>query len=239
MEPAEEAPQDEEKRKRRPPLLAITLVRKVMDVSSISVEELSRRIHAGVLMNDNKLKFCVDPDCGKNCFLLLAKSIHGINENGGNWTWIDEKEKCYEGEVSVQVAEMASVDSAELSATFKTIMLSPKTTYYVEFVVKLKDGWQSHGRLDLSLTLPDGTRRERTDGLPRTPAGIWKHVPVGTFVTTPKNVGEITTNCTFSNGWTNELIVKGIVLRPQSFLDRLYDEYPDVSCLEWFGNHDF
>ncbi|KAL3726197.1 hypothetical protein ACJRO7_031140 [Eucalyptus globulus] len=206
----------------RPPLLAMTLVRKVMDVSSISVEELCRRIYAGVLLND-KLMFWVDPDCGQNCFLLLAKSIHGIDENGGNWTWIDEKENCYDGEVSVQVAETASVRWPELSATFKTIMLSPKTEYKVEFVMKLRiDSGRSHGRLNLSLSLPDGTRLERTQGLQDWQKGIWIYVLVGTFVTTPKNVGEITTNCTLSDGRTNELLVKGIVLQPPIGLPTYY-----------------
>lgn len=56
LRPDEEATQQEKRRERRPPLLALTFVRKATGAdSSIGVEELCNRIYGGVLMNDNKL----------------------------------------------------------------------------------------------------------------------------------------------------------------------------------------
>ncbi|XP_030517467.2 uncharacterized protein PHLOEM PROTEIN 2-LIKE A4-like [Rhodamnia argentea] len=219
MRPDDEAPQEEKRRERRPPLLAVSLVRKATNVdSSISVEEMCNRIYRGVLMNDNKLKFWVDEDLEKNCFLLLAEGlfIAGGDETE-HWGWTNEKEQCFSSEVEIPVAELLDICWLEFSGKFKTIKLSPKTTYEVAFVVKMRDdGSGLHGPVNLTLTLPDGTTQGRIENMEETPKGEWRDIPVGTFMTTPQNVGEISFSyCQVSGHWKSGLIVKGAVLRPK------------------------
>ncbi|XP_039155753.1 lectin-like [Eucalyptus grandis] len=147
MRPDAEATKEERRRERRPPLLAVTFVRKAANSDSpIGIEELCNRIYGGVFMNPNKLKFWVDQDLEKHCFLLLAQelSITGIN-NERYWGWIDQKEKCR--------------------------------------------GW--HAPVNLNLALLDGTTQGRIENLEEKRKGEWINILVGTFMTNPKNVGEI------------------------------------------------
>ncbi|XP_030474068.1 uncharacterized protein PHLOEM PROTEIN 2-LIKE A4-like [Syzygium oleosum] len=219
LRPDEEATQQEKRRERRPPLLALTFVRKATGAdSSISVEELCNRIYGGVLMNDNKLKFWVDQDLDKNCFLLLAKELSIIwIDSPQYWVWIDQKEKCFSGEVGIPAAKLLEVCWLKISGKFKTIMLSPKTTYEVSFVVKISEnssGW--HAPVNLNLTLPDGTPLGRIENLEEKEKGKWIDIPVGTFMTNSKNVGEISFSFSETGGhWKSGLLVKGVVLRPK------------------------
>ncbi|XP_030538922.1 uncharacterized protein PHLOEM PROTEIN 2-LIKE A4-like isoform X1 [Rhodamnia argentea] len=220
MEPDEENTQVEKTRERRPPLLALTFVRKATNAdSSTSVKKLCDRIYGGVLMNDNKLKFWVDEVHDKNCFLLLAKELSIIwIDTAKYWGWKnDEKEKCYGGEVVVPMAELREVSWLQISGKFKTIQLSPKTTYEVAFVVKRianSRGW--YLPVNLNLTLPDKTTQGRMENLEKTPEGEWKHILVGTFVTTPENVGEISFSFSETGGhWKSGLLIKGVALRPK------------------------
>lgn len=219
VRPDEEAIQQERRRERMPPLLALTIVRKATKAdSSISVEELCNRIYGGVLMNDNKLKFWVDEVLEKNCFLLPAKelSITWI-EDARYWGWIDQKEKCYCGEVDVPVAKLLRVCWLKISGTFKTIALSPKTTYEVAFVVKMSEnssGW--YLPVNLNLTLPDKTMQGRIESMNQKSKGKWIDILVGTFMTTPENIGQISFSFSETgDDWKSGLLVKGVVLRPK------------------------
>ncbi|XP_039155745.1 uncharacterized protein PHLOEM PROTEIN 2-LIKE A4-like [Eucalyptus grandis] len=208
---------------RRPPLLAVTLVRRVTNAdSSIGVEELCNRVYGGVIIKDKKQdykqKFWVDEDLQKNCFLLLAKklSICWI-ENKQYWGWINEAEECYNGEEDIPVAKLLSVCWLQISGTFRTVKLSPKTTYEVAFVVKRSvdsSGWNVP--VNLNLTLPDKTTQGRIENLLVKPKGEWIDIPVGTFMTSPENVGEIRFSFSETDDhWKSGLLVKGVVLRPQ------------------------
>lgn len=167
---------------------------------------------------DYKQKFWVDEDLEKNCFLLLAKKLSIIwIENEQYWGWINEAEECYSGKVDVPVAKLLEVCWLKLSGTFNTIVLSPKTTYEVAFVVKMsKDSRGWHAPVNLNLTLPDGTSLGRIENLEGKQKGEWIDIPIGTFVTTPKNVGEISFSFSETGGhWKSGLLVKGVVLRPK------------------------
>ncbi|XP_056164739.1 uncharacterized protein PHLOEM PROTEIN 2-LIKE A4-like [Syzygium oleosum] len=219
VRPDGEATQEEKRRERRPPLLALTFVRKATNVdSSTSIEELCNRIYGGVFMNSNKLKFRVNQDLEKNCFLLLAKdlSITWIDDRQ-YWDWIDQKEKCFSGEVDIPAAKLLKVCWLNIWGKFKTIMLSPKTTYEVSFKVKISGnsgGW--HAPVNLNLTLPDGTTQGRIENLEEKQKGEWIDILVGTFMTNPKNVGEISFSFSETGGhWKSGLLVKGVVLRPK------------------------
>ncbi|KAL3726178.1 hypothetical protein ACJRO7_031122 [Eucalyptus globulus] len=223
VRPDQEAKQEEKRRERRPPLLAATLARRATNAdSSIGVEELCNRIYGGVLMKDNeqdyKQKFWVDEDLEKNCFLLLAKRLSIIwIEDKKYWDWINEAEKCYSGEVDIPVAKLLNVCWLKISGTFKTITLSPKTTYEVAFVVKRSvnsSGWNAP--VNLNLTLPDKSTQGRIENLSVKPKGEWMDIPVGTFMTTPENVGEISFSFSETGDhWKSGLLIKGVVLRPK------------------------
>ncbi|XP_048129209.1 uncharacterized protein PHLOEM PROTEIN 2-LIKE A4-like isoform X3 [Rhodamnia argentea] len=123
----------------------------------------------------------------------------------------------YGGEVVVPMAELREVSWLQISGKFKTIQLSPKTTYEVAFVVKRianSRGW--YLPVNLNLTLPDKTTQGRMENLEKTPEGEWKHILVGTFVTTPENVGEISFSFSETGGhWKSGLLIKGVALRPK------------------------
>ncbi|XP_039155755.1 uncharacterized protein PHLOEM PROTEIN 2-LIKE A4-like [Eucalyptus grandis] len=219
MRPDAEATQEERRRERRPPLLAVTFVRKVASLDyTIGIEELCNRIYGGVFMNPNKLKFWVDQDLEKHCFLLLAQelSLTWI-DNEQYWGWIDQKEKCFSGEVDIPAAELLEVCWLSIWGKFKTIMLSPKTPYEVAFVVKMNEnsrGW--HAPVNLSLTLPDGTTQGRIENLEEKQKGGWIDILAGTFMTNPKNVGEISFSFSETGGhWKSGILIKGVVLRPK------------------------
>lgn len=123
----------------------------------------------------------------------------------------------YGGEVDVPVAVLKSVCWLHISGTFKTILLSPKTTYEVAFVVKRVDnssGW--YLPVNLNLTLPDKTTQGRIENLEQEQEGEWRDILVGTFVTTAENVGEISFSFRETGGhWKSGLHVKGVALRPK------------------------
>ncbi|KAF8017328.1 hypothetical protein BT93_H2498 [Corymbia citriodora subsp. variegata] len=207
---------------RRPPFLAVTLVRSATNAdSSIGVEELCNRIYKGVLLKDKKQKykqkFWVDDRFEKNCFLLLARklSITWIDDKQ-YWKWINEAEECFNGKEDLLAAKLKEVCWLKISGTFRTIKLSPKTTYEVAFMVKMSEnssGW--HAPVNLNLSLPDGTVLGRIENLDEKQKE-WKPIHVGTFVTTPKNVGKISFSLSETGGhWKSGLIVKGVVLRPK------------------------
>ncbi|KAF8017277.1 hypothetical protein BT93_H2465 [Corymbia citriodora subsp. variegata] len=208
---------------RRPPLPALALVRRATDAaSSIGVEQLCDRIYNGVLLKDKrqdyKQKFWVDDTFEKNCFLLLAKklSIIWINDER-YWDWINEAEECFSGKVDLPAAKLLNVCWLEISGKFRTIKLSPETTYEVAFKVKMSknsQGWRAP--VNLNLTLPDGTSLGRMENLEGKEEEEWIEVPVGSFVTTPKNFGEIKFSFTqTASCWKSGLTIKGVVLRPK------------------------
>ena len=95
-------------------------------------------------------------------------------------------------------------------------MLSPKTTYEVAFVAKMsKDSYGWHFPLSLGLHLPDGSKQERKESLQGKPTDEWFHIPVGQFILTPNNVGEISFSLVETAGhWKSGIVIKGVVLRP-------------------------
>lgn len=219
MRPDAEATKEERRRERRPPLLAVTFVRKAANSDSpIGIEELCNRIYGGVFMNPNKLKFWVDQDLEKHCFLLLAQELSITRiDNKENWVWIDQKEKCFSGEVDIPAAKLLGGFGLSIRGKFKTIVLSPKTTYEVAFVVKMNEnseGWRAP--VNVSLTLPDGTAQGRIENLEEKQKGGWIDILAGTFMTNPNNVGEISFSFSETGGhWKSGLLIKGVVLRPK------------------------
>ncbi|KAI4312719.1 hypothetical protein MLD38_037518 [Melastoma candidum] len=212
-------------RTKAPSLTALAILKKESDpdIFLLRFEEICHRLYSGVLLFDKEKKiaeqkFWVDKELGKNCFLVLSEAI-GITWSGNSnkyWEYVVEKEKCFEGEVDIPVAKLKSVCWLEATGRFRTILLSPKTTYKVSFVVKMSEsssGW--HYPLSVNLNLPDGSTQGRTENLQDKPkGGDWFRILIGSFTTNPKNVGELTFALRETgNHWKSGLIIKGVLLQ--------------------------
>ncbi|KAI4312715.1 hypothetical protein MLD38_037515 [Melastoma candidum] len=209
---------------RTPSLTALAILKKEtdLDVFLLRFEEICHRLYSGVLLFDKdkeeeKQKFWVDEESGKNCFLVLPKAmVITWSDNSQYWEWVVEKEKCFEGEVDIMVAELKSVCWLEARGKFRTILLSPKTTYEVSFIVKMRKGSRGwNDPITVNLYLPDESTQGRTENLQDKPeGGDWFKILIGSFTTSPKNVGELS----FRLGggglhWKSGLVIKGVLLQ--------------------------
>ncbi|KAL3575625.1 hypothetical protein D5086_023726 [Populus alba] len=125
----------------------------------------------------------------------------------------------YDSDVTVDVAELLDVCWLEIYGKFNTKMLSPGVLYEVVFVIKLKDpayGWGVP--VNVSLVLPNGYKQERKENLQTKTREQWIEVPVGEFITSPENVGEIQFGMHEYDGgeWKRGLVIKGIAIRPKT-----------------------
>lgn len=105
-----------------------------------------------------------------------------------------------------------------MGGKFETKKLSPRTLYEVAFEIMLKDpsyGWEVP--VNVRLTLPDGNKQEHKENLMKKPRGEWIEIPVGEFVTSPENTGEIEFSIyEFEGGkWKRGLVIKGVAIRPK------------------------
>lgn len=120
--------------------------------------------------------------------------------------------------MSVDVAELLNVCWLEVGGKFETNKLSPGTLYEVAFEIMLKDpayGWEVP--VNIRLTLPDGNKQEHKENLMKKPRGEWIEIPVGEFVTSPENTGEIEFSIYEYEGgkWKRGLVIKGVAIRPK------------------------
>ncbi|KAF8011367.1 hypothetical protein BT93_J1847 [Corymbia citriodora subsp. variegata] len=226
-----------------PPLISLALLRRETgndEIFDLDVNELSRRVRAGVLLKYNKEqgeakngedqgkakvgedqglsythKYWVHEKLNKNCWMVLAKVLTITwGPESHYWTWTEEKESCYHREENkVPIAELKRVCWLEITGKCTTIMLSPSTTYEVAVFVKMRsrsNGWEVP--VNLSLTLPDGNKQGRMERLDRLEKEKWLKISIGKFVTTPQTVGEISFSLTQTDGrWKSGLCVKGVV----------------------------
>ncbi|KAK3410716.1 hypothetical protein EUGRSUZ_J02725, partial [Eucalyptus grandis] len=117
----------------------------------------------------------------KNCFLLFPEAcdIAGGDEKSC-WDWTNVKEKCFNGDVWIDVPESKELSWLLIQGRFKTRTLSPYTMYEVAFVVKLNrtdSEWPSE--LKLELHLPDGTKQTDTGKLRLEPQKEWINLRAG------------------------------------------------------------
>lgn len=139
-------------------------------ITSLDVDEVTRRVNEGVLLKDDKEqgqedqaqpythKYWVDWKLNKNCLMVLASGLSiTFGDNSGHWTWPEEEESCYPSNVYLPVAELKRICWLEIKGKSKTIVLSPRTMYEVTIVVKMSSrnrGWEIP--VNLSLERPDG-----------------------------------------------------------------------------------
>lgn len=91
--------------------------------------------------------------------------------------------------------------------------------YQVVFVVKLRDpayGWDVP--VNLRLTLPDGSKKERKENFIEKQRERWIEIPVGELKTTVSGVGEMEISMYEYEGgkWKRGLLIKGIIIRPKA-----------------------
>ncbi|KAG2688077.1 hypothetical protein I3760_09G077300 [Carya illinoinensis] len=184
-------------------------------VDRSSMDKLYDQLCSGLLLNQKRKKYWVDKN-SNNCFFLYARNL--------TITWIEDKRYWQWRSIQetrdevIDVAELLNVCWLEVRGKFHTANLSPGTLYELAFVVKLKDpayGWEVP--VNVRLTLPDGNKQERKENLMKKPRGDWIEIPVGEFVTSPKNTGEIEFSIyEYEVGdWKRGLVVKGITIRPK------------------------
>ncbi|KAI4312810.1 hypothetical protein MLD38_037601 [Melastoma candidum] len=97
------------------------------------------------------------------------------------------------------------------------MVLSPKTTYQVSFIVKMSSrsiGWRDP--VTFNLYLPDGSTQGSTENLKDKPKEEWFNIPIGSFMTNPKNDGELSFALGGGGGqWKSGLVIKGVLLQAQ------------------------
>lgn len=106
-----------------------------------------------------------------------------------------------------------------MGGKFDTRELTPLTKYEVVFVVKLESaasGWETP--VNLKLTLPNSRERPKDwrVTLKEHIGKSWVDIPAGEFITSPENNGEISFSMSETARWQEELIVKGVVIRPKN-----------------------
>ncbi|KAK3410755.1 hypothetical protein EUGRSUZ_J02793 [Eucalyptus grandis] len=171
-------------------------------IFSLDKNELSTRVYAGVLLKDDReqgeakngedreppytRKYWVDKKLNKNCWKILAKDL-SIASDDKYWQWTEEEEPCYSGNKKVHVAELKRICWLEINGKCNTIMLSPRTKYEVEILVKIREGGRGwDAPVNLSLALPDGNKQERMERLEGLEKEKWHRISIGQFETTPK-----------------------------------------------------
>lgn len=154
---------------RKPPLISLAMLRRAIGddkFKSLDVNEVSRRVYAGVLLKDDKKqgqakngehqeksanqdhlqeqpytkKYWVHNKLNKNCLMVLASTLQiqiYSSDNKECWKWPEEEEPCYSGNETLLVAELVGVRSLHIKGKCNTIMLSPMTKYEVSIIMKM------------------------------------------------------------------------------------------------------
>lgn len=185
-----------EREKGRPSLVSLAFVRRATvpaNAASIDLKDWRRGVYEGLFFEDNKKKFWVDEKLHKNCLLVLPKAMYlEGGERDSTWRWIQTKERCFGSDVNVLVPVLLKLSWLYIKGSFYTNVLSPKTTYEVTFVVKLRRSsnlWPLP--VNLELHLPDGSKLISTESLAKKPKEKWIKLRIGKFLMEPKNVGEM------------------------------------------------
>lgn len=101
---------------------------------------------------------------------------------------------------------------------FDTRKLSPGILYQVSFVVMLKDpaeGWEVP--VNVRLVLPGGKKQQHKENLMEKLRARWIEIPVGEFVASEKDVGEMEISMYECEGgmWKQGLLIKGVAMKPK------------------------
>ncbi|XP_030446732.2 lectin-like isoform X2 [Syzygium oleosum] len=186
--------------------------------ANIPLEKLYDQLCAGVFLNNRTVKYSVEKESQKNCFMMYARGFSiACSDDPSCWKWVTEKDAPSNG-VLVEMAELLKV--CELDARrrkFDVSILSRATTYEVVFVIMLTPsgyGWEN--LVNFGVTLPDGTTQEHKVNLQKKPNGEWIEIKAGEVSTSEYTEGEMEVFM-FEHGdhWKSGLVLKGVLIRPE------------------------
>lgn len=117
------------------------------------------------------------------------------------------------------MAELKKVCWLEVRGKFDTRKLSPGILYEVSFLVMLKDpaqGWEVP--VNVRLDLPGDKKQERQESLVEKLRVSWIEIPVGQFVASAQDVGEMEFSMYEYEGgiWKQGLVIKGVAIKPKN-----------------------
>ncbi|XP_058757195.1 protein PHLOEM PROTEIN 2-LIKE A1-like [Vicia villosa] len=185
-------------------------------VNKSSREKMFDQLHAGVFLHRKTKKYWVEKKFNANCFMLYARALSITwAENPLYWEWKQQKDA---SDGMTEVAELVSVCWLEVHGKFDTRKLSPGILYQVSFCVKLIDpaqGWELP--VNVRLVLPGGKKQQYKMNLMEMLRGRWIEVPVGEFVASEKEGGEMEISMFEYEGgmWKQGLVIKGIAIKPK------------------------
>ncbi|KAL6282861.1 hypothetical protein ACE6H2_013790 [Prunus campanulata] len=185
-------------------------------INKSSVENLLEQLRAGITLNQKRKKYWVDKK-SNNCFMVYARDLSiSWSEDDRNWLWPSLQET---SGVVIDAAELINECWLEVHGQFETTKLSPGTLYEVAFVVKLKasaEGWDVP--VNVSLTLPDGSKQWHAVKLKEIPREQWIEILVGEFRASPEIPGDMEFSMyEYDSGkWNRGLVIKGVIIRPKN-----------------------
>jgi hypothetical protein len=118
----------------------------------------------------------------------------------------------------IEVAELKRVCWLELHGKINTRKLSPGILYQVSFIIMLKDpaeGWELP--VNVRLALPGGKKQQHKESLMEKLRARWIEIPVGEFVASEKDGGEMEISMFEYEGgmWKQGLVIKGVAIKPK------------------------
>ncbi|CAK8577374.1 unnamed protein product [Lathyrus sativus] len=185
-------------------------------VDKSSREKMFDQLQAGVFLHSKTKKYWVEKKSNANCFMLYARGLSITwGENPLYWKWIQQKDA---SDGVNEVAELKRVCWLEVHGKFDTRKLSPGILYQVSFCVMLKDpaqGWELP--INVRLVLPGGKKQQYKVNLMEMLRGRWIEVPVGEFIASEKDGGEMEISMFEYEGgmWKQGLVIKGIAIKPK------------------------
>ncbi|XP_061354732.1 protein PHLOEM PROTEIN 2-LIKE A1-like [Gastrolobium bilobum] len=186
-------------------------------VDKSSREKLCDQLYAGVFLDNKTKKYWLEKKSNSNCFMLYARALSITwAEDQNYWKWVLQKES---SGTMAEVAELKRVCWLEVHGKFDTRKLSPGILYEVSFIVMLKDaaqGWELP--VNVRLSLPGGKKQQHKEALIDKLRMRWIEVPVGEFVASEKDVGEMEISMYEYEGgmWKQGLVIKGVAIKPKN-----------------------
>ncbi|TKY45306.1 PHLOEM PROTEIN 2 A1 [Spatholobus suberectus] len=185
---------------------------------SSSWGKLLDQLYAGVFLDHKTKKYWVEKRSNSNCFMLYARALSITwAENPHYWKWVQQKEA---SGTMTELAQLKRVCWLEVHGKFDTRKLSPGILYQVSFIVMLKDwaddGWEIP--INVRLVLPGGQKQEHKENLMEKSKESWIHIPVGEFVASEKDVGEMEFSMyEYEAGmWKTGLVIQGVAIKPKN-----------------------
>ncbi|KAK7362503.1 hypothetical protein VNO77_04619 [Canavalia gladiata] len=185
--------------------------------------KLLDQLYAGVFLDHKTKKYWVEKKSNSNCncFLLYARALSITwGEDKRYWKWVQQNEA---SGTMIEVAELKMVCWLEVHVKFDTKKLSPGIVYQVSFITMLKDkaepqGWELP--INVRLVLPGGKKQQHKENLMEKSRESWIEIPVGEFVPSEKEMGEMEISMYEHDGgmWKEGLVIKGVAIKPKNEL---------------------